>query len=355
MPTAPMTSEERGIRKAAVLVASLDRRASDRLLAELDAETARKVRGAVETLGAVPPAERAAVLHEFMRRSPHRAESGPPENRPEETGRKDRTDEGPAGIELSRRPPRRVVGRAIEPPPAPAPEGRPFAALRQAEADRLARLLAGERPQTIALVLSHLMPEQSARILAGLPAPLMTDAVRRLMDLEQTGPDILREIEEALVARLSEQVDIQRQGVAGVAALADILAAADPRAAAEILERLDRHDRSLAAKLAPPAWRFDDLRDLHDDALALVFRRAEPAVATIALIGADPELVDRILGKLPSGEAAALRRRLHQPGPLRLSDVEEARRQVAELARRLSIERRIPSPADRRRAAAMVA
>jgi flagellar motor switch protein FliG len=66
--------------------------------------------------------------------------------------------------------------------------------------------------------------------------------------------------------------------------------------------------------------------------LAKVFRAADPQVTLLALTGASRQLVDRILGRLPIREAKTFRRQMEQLGPTRLSDMERAQRQLAELA-----------------------
>ena len=65
-----------------------------------------------------------------------------------------------------------------------------------------------------------------------------------------------------------------------------------------------------------------------------------------ALVGAPEELIDRILRRFPEPQAQTVRRRLNHPGPIPLSDVEDARRQISERARRLAVEGKIqlPSP-----------
>ena len=87
-----------------------------------------------------------------------------------------------------------------------APAGHPFRFLQETEAEKLVRVLGSERPQTIALVLSHLSPVRAGAVLARLPENVQVDVIHRLVDLEETDPEILREVEEALRSRLSQQV-----------------------------------------------------------------------------------------------------------------------------------------------------
>ena len=237
-----------GLRKAAVLVASLDQAAADALLEQLTPEQSRQVRQLVVDLGDVDQQEQHRVIEEFFRVGPLLPAQCPP------------------GIELDdglarRLSLRQATADAYQPASAPLKESQPFRFLREAEADKLVRVLDGERPQTIALVLSHLPPQQAGSVLARLPGALQTEVVRRLVDLEETDAEILREVEETLQARLSEQVELQRRRVAGLAAVAGILQAADGRTGMQILDNLATHDRALAERLGSRPLAFDDLAD----------------------------------------------------------------------------------------------
>jgi flagellar motor switch protein FliG len=212
-------------------------------------------------------------------------------------------------------------------------DDRPFQFLQEAEAEKLARLLGAERPQTIALVLSHLPPERAGTVLGRLPGAMQAEVVRRLVDLEEAEPEILREVEESLQSRLSEQVQMQRRRVAGIEAVTGILEATGRHAGSRILDNLSAHDPALAERLGQRTVEFDDLAALDDEVLAEVFESAGCELLVPALVGATEELVGHMLGQVPAGEADRIRRQLKSPGPLRLSDVEEARREVTRLAR----------------------
>jgi len=333
LKTSTANTDHAGIRKAAVLVAGLDPKTADALLDALGQPQARRIRDAVVELGDIDPHEQRRVLDEFFRIRPMVPDQQPP------------------GIELDGRlarklamPPRGGSPEAEQPEPTPQLEAKPFHRLGEAEADKLARILAHERPQTVALVLSHLPPEQAGNVLTRLPGELHNDVIHRLIDLEETDPAVLRDVERALESRLSQQVRMQRRRVAGMKAVSDILRASDSRVGMKILDTLAEHDRALAERLGPQRLRFDDLVQLDDDALGAVLGRAEPELLMIALVGAPPELIDRVVRRLGESEAAQVRRQLDHPGPIRLSDVEDARSRIADLARRMAVEGRIRLP-----------
>ena len=309
-----------GIRKAAILVACLDRAAADAVLEQLAPADAQRVRQAVVVLDDVPDNEQRLVVDEFVRLGPQPA--------PGQS----------LGVELGGRLAAEIGYQQIaslgKPSSARGLRQTPFVRLRKAEDDKIARLLAGERPQTIALVLSHLSARQAGGVLSRLPPNMQTEVVRRLVDLEETDPAVLQEVEQALESRLSRQVPMQRRRVAGLRAIGGILDASESEVRLQILDNLATHDRTLAQRLAPPPMEFDDLAELDDATLAHVFRAAEPQWIMPALLGAPQEISDRVLNFLPRA-GRRLRRKLEQPGPIRLSDVETARQKIAEIAVRI--------------------
>jgi flagellar motor switch protein FliG len=142
----------------------------------------------------------------------------------------------------------------VEPPAAvaSAPEAGarpPFEFLHEATPDSLAALLAGEHPQTAALVLAHLAPVHAARVMQTLPAALQAEVVRRMIDLEETAPEILREVERQIEALLSHELRANRRRDAGLATVGAILAAAGSAGREAILSSVSGVDQGLARRL----------------------------------------------------------------------------------------------------------
>ena len=317
-----------GVRKAAILVASLDTATADKMLDQFPPEQAAQIRLAMVDLGDIDPQEQRRVIDEFFRIGPLIPQ------------------QQPAGVELDDQLARKLGKPTLQTPAADSlrPVAQPFGFLHETESDELARVLSDERPQTIALVLSHLPPQRAAEILARFDAELQPDVVRRLAHLEETDHEILRDVERVLQSRLTQRLTIERRRVVGADAIQDILQASTHQARLGVLDNLAARDRDLAERLSPPPVEFDDLLGADEATLITVFQAVEPSLAMTALVGAPPSIVDRLLRQLPAAEAELVRRKLDHPGPLRLSDIEEARRVVAQIARRLIIEGRIKLP-----------
>ena len=321
MDVATISLHDAGIRKAAILVASLDQAAADLLLRQLGQERADLVRQAVAYLDEIGAEERQRIVDEFRRIGPMVP------------------SQSTAGIELDRLPVGQTFLSAKEQAGMPVLQGDetpPFDFLRDAADEKLANLLGDERSSTVALVLSNLPPERAGEVLSRLPPTTQIEVVRRLVDLDNTDPETLAEIEKALEARWLQQFAVDRRLAAGPEAVARILAACDPAARGRILNNLAAHDQPLAERFGERAIAFEEIVQFDDAVLLAVYRAATPEVLQAAFLGAPPSLVERLLHGLSRDEAKRLRHKLAHPGPTRLSDVEEARRQIAALAQQIS-------------------
>jgi flagellar motor switch protein FliG len=325
-----MKQRQTSLRKAAILVASLDARTADLLLEQMGAEQADQVRRAILHLGEVDPGEQNEVIDDFCRIGPLLP------------------GQHPAGIELDGELARML---AVSAEPAghaaassltePIDERPPFRFLHETEFGAIMPYLRREHPQTIALVAANLPPERASTLLAQLPASLQVEVVRRLADLDETDPHVLQDVERGLQAWLTEHSSHRRRRASGLATVAAILEAAPRGARRQIMTNLTRVDRPLAGKLQTNRYTFADLVQFDDSSLIAILRAADPELIVLALAGASVELVDRVSRRLPAEQSRALAKALAHLGPTRLADVEEAQQALADLATDLETEGRI--------------
>lgn len=317
----PMSSTDDGIRKAAVFVAALDCSAADALLERLPELQARRVREAVVALQEVDSAEQRRVRDEFLR-----VRSLVP--KPE-----------PSGIELDGHLARFMVGARPgarkEDVTAEHGASPPFGFLSDTAGGDLAEALQSERPQTIALVLAHLPPRRASEVLSRLDSAGQTDVIRCLANLEEANPDVVLEVEQALQSRVARQWGICKKRVVGMKAVEGILRESGPTLSRTITQTLGTGEGGPEEPREEPAIRFEELPRMDTGSLVTLFGQAGRPLAAAALLGAPTALVNRVLGSLPREESQWLRRQLDAPGPIRLRDVEEARRRVAQLATEL--------------------
>jgi flagellar motor switch protein FliG len=349
------------LRKAAILVSSLDTRSADALLDQMGEAQAARVRNAIMDLEEVDPKEQQQIIAEFL-------------------GNQQQPDTGAGGVELELSAQSKVES-AAQGGTFEQPSGEPFAFLRQADGETIAACLERERPQIAAVVLAHLPPAHAAEVVAHLPPALRGEVLRRVARLDATEPTALRELEQHLQQSLAPYLRPETDATKGLETVEAILRASSAGVRNDMLARLFQSDALLAREMArsvapatvpakplaqpapkpqaadepeprPVELTFDDLVRLDERGWRVLLRISDPQVVHLALAGASPRLVERALAWLPREEAKRTRHKLEHPGPVSLRELDEARAELLELAYELEAEGRLRLPLPRRIAAA---
>jgi flagellar motor switch protein FliG len=359
------------LRKAAVLLRSLDVDTAAVMLGHLSAAEAATIRAAMRAVGQVATDEQADVAAELRGARPAKIASGA----------------GDVELTLSSSYAGESYGECnafSTGADDAATSAKRFDFLDNAPTPALVRHLAREHAQTIAVVLSHLPPERAAAVLAALPQKVQTETVERLSTLGETDPECVSVLKRELESWAAERDGFRTGNGRRRDTMAAILAAADAKSRGQILSNMKDHKAALAQQFSPrqserfsvdatvakpqasiprvrradtqveqrpstpspraevrlPRVDFDDLADLDSRTLSAVLRQADANILALALAGSREELVDRICEQMPKRTAREFRRQLRRLGPTRLSDVEGAQRAVAQIAARQLAERR---------------
>ncbi len=205
----------------------------------------------------------------------------------------------------------------------------PFESLRRADARQLLTFLSDEHPQTIALVLAHLSPQQSAIVLSGFDQKLQASIAHRIALMERASPDVIRTVERELDRRMSTVLGPQELStVGGVAPLVAIINRADRSTERMILEGLETVSPELAEQVRAQMFIFEDITTLDDKAIQLVLRSVESGDLALALKGVSAAVREKIMRNLSTRAAENLAEEIELLGPKRLSEVEEAQAKV---------------------------
>lgn len=214
--------------------------------------------------------------------------------------------------------------------------GQPFEFLQHADARQVLSLLNGEHPQAVALVLAHLRPEHASAIMAGLTSELQSEVAHRIALMERASPDVVQVIAESMQRKASAVLTPNElSAVGGVQPLVEIINRADPTTEKLILEGLQSRDEALADEVRSRMFVFGDIVLLEDRAMQLVLRQVETNELSVALKGATPEVRDKTLRNLSERARENLEEEIELLGPVRLSQVEEARAGIVQVIRRL--------------------
>jgi len=211
----------------------------------------------------------------------------------------------------------------------------PFGFLQKSGADNLLTFISEEHPQTIALIMSHLPAPLAAELLGGLPSQKQLEVIRRVANMEQTSPEVVRDVEKSLESRMTSTFSQQLEKAGGVSAVAQILNVTDRMTNKAILENLEQEDTELVDQIRRLMFVFDDLLKLDDKSIRSLLKEVENSQWALALKGASEELKAKVLGNLSQRAAAMLQEEMEYLGPVRVSDVEVVQQVIVDTVRRL--------------------
>ena len=205
----------------------------------------------------------------------------------------------------------------------------------------LANTLKSEHPQTISLVLSNMELRQATEVIGHLPAQVQSDVIVRMAHLERVDKNIIEEIENVLKEQLESIGVVEGRRLGGVEVVAGMLNQMNRTMESEILESIEESNPELADKIKQLMFTFEDLLKTDDKGTQLLLKEISSEDLTLALKGASEALKDKILNNMSERAAKMLREDLEAMGPVRVSDVEKAQVKIAMIAKKLSEEGKI--------------
>ncbi len=211
----------------------------------------------------------------------------------------------------------------------------PFAFLQKAESENLLTFIQNEHPQTIALILAHLNPTKASEILVGLPNQKQIEVVKRIANMEQTNPEVIKEVERGLEHRLSDIVSQTFEKAGGVDAVAEMLNLADRTTEKGIMEGLEAEDPDLVESIRRLMFVFEDILLVNDKGIQSVLKEVENDALSLALKTASEDLKQKIFKNMSERAAQLIAEDMQYMGPVRVSDVEGAQQKIVDVVRRL--------------------
>jgi flagellar motor switch protein FliG len=211
-------------------------------------------------------------------------------------------------------------------------------ALKWMDAGTAADLVKNEHPQIIATILVHLEFDQAGEILKHFTERLRNDVLLRIATLDGVQPSALKELNEALSRVLSGSVQHKKMAVGGVRHAAEILNFVGSTAETQILDNVREYDPDLAQKILDEMFVFENLLDIDDRGIQTILREVQSDQLVIALKGSIEEMREKVFKNMSQRAAEMLRDDLETKGPVRLSEVETAQKEILKIARRLAEE-----------------
>lgn len=314
--------EMSGIKKAAHLLISLGAETSAEILRHLPDGMIQKVSYEIANIDFVNPADREAILDEFLEMS---------------RARQYVID---GGVDYAREVLNRALGaqrakEVIDMLTQIQLRERPFNIARKADPMQLKNLLMNEQPQTVALILCYMQPDKAALILAEFPLELQTEIAERIGTITRTSPKVIEKIEKVIENKFSSYVENETETVGGVNTLVEILNSVGRGTEKNILHALDDRHPDLADEVRANLFTFEDITTLQNADVQKVLRLVDNDDLMLALKGVADDIRNFIFSNMSQRAVETMKEDMQFMGPARLSAVEESQQKIVAIIRTL--------------------
>ncbi|KQO98233.1 flagellar motor switch protein FliG [Leifsonia sp. Leaf264] len=316
-------NELTGPEKTAIILMNLDSDAAAGMLQELSEEEHEEIASAIVRMQKVSADVTEAVLDDFYALAL--------DGRVGARGGKDKAEEllslalgGEKAAGLMHRVTNSMAGRSFE-------------FLYTVDPGQVAALLEGELPQTIALVMVHLPSAHASNIMSELRDPLRTDIAECIAETTSATPEAISAIASSLKSRAAAVVGTRSQAevVGGVQPLVDIINRAPVETEKAVLAGLDLRNPALAEEIRSKLLTFLDIIKLEARDVQQVLRGIDAVILATAMKGAPDPVQQKIRENLSERNRELLDDELDAMGPIRQSQVEEARAEIVRAIRGL--------------------
>ncbi|MBS7303882.1 MAG: flagellar motor switch protein FliG [Lachnospiraceae bacterium] len=212
---------------------------------------------------------------------------------------------------------------------------KPFEFIRKTEPSQLLNFIQDEHPQTIALILAYLSPQQASSIISALPQERQADVAKRVAMMDRTSPDVIKEVEKVLESKLASLVNQDYTIIGGVDQVVEILNAVDRGTEKHIMETLEIEEPELADEIRKKMFVFEDILLLDDRAIQRVLHDVDNNDLAMALKGSNEQVQNAIFNNLSKRLASMIKEDMEFMGPVRMKDVEEAQQKIVNIIRKL--------------------
>ncbi|TVP88913.1 MAG: flagellar motor switch protein FliG [Pseudomonadaceae bacterium] len=208
--------------------------------------------------------------------------------------------------------------------------------LKWMEPRAVADVIRYEHPQIMAIVVAYLDPDMAAEVVSYFDPKVRLDVLLRVSALNTVQPSALKELNEILEKQFAGNSNTSRAAMGGIKRTADIMNFLESSTEAQLIEQIREIDEDLSSKIEDLMFVFDNLSDIDDRGIQALLREVSSEVLIVALKGADEALKEKILRNMSKRASELLQDDLEAKGPVRISEVEQAQKEILTIARRMA-------------------
>ena len=200
----------------------------------------------------------------------------------------------------------------------------------------IAEIIRIEHPQIVAIVLSYLEYKQAADVLSYFPEHLRADVMLRIANLDSIQPEAMRELNDVIEAQFSGNSRLKMSAMGGLKTAAQILNNMELILESEILDNIREIEPDVGQAIQDLMFEFEDISDLLDKDVQTILREIPSNQLLLALKNVSGKVKQKIFKNMSKRAAQMLQEDLDLKGPVKISDVEAAQKEILTTLRRLS-------------------
>ncbi|WP_441005267.1 flagellar motor switch protein FliG [Xanthomonas sp. WHRI 1810A] len=208
--------------------------------------------------------------------------------------------------------------------------------LKWMEPRAVADVIRFEHPQIQAIVVAYLDADQAGEVLGHFDHKVRLDIILRVSSLNTVQPAALKELNQILEKQFSGNANTSRTSLGGIKRAADIMNFLDSSMEGLLMDSIREVDEDLSTQIEDLMFVFNNLSDVDDRGIQALLREVSSDVLVLALKGSDEAIKEKIFKNMSKRAAELLRDDLEAKGPVRVSDVETAQKEILTIARRMA-------------------
>ncbi|MGR3886205.1 flagellar motor switch protein FliG [Pseudomonas sp. 1152_12] len=208
--------------------------------------------------------------------------------------------------------------------------------LKWMEPRAVADVIRYEHPQIQAIVVAYLDPDQAGEVLGHFDHKVRLDIILRVSSLNTVQPAALKELNTILEKQFSGNSNASRTTLGGIKRAADIMNFLDSSVEGQLMDSIREIDDTLSGQIEDLMFVFNNLSDVDDRGIQALLREVSSDVLVLALKGSDDGVQEKIFKNMSKRASELLRDDLEAKGPVRVSDVETAQKEILTIARRMA-------------------
>ena len=205
----------------------------------------------------------------------------------------------------------------------------------------VAEMVRQEHPQIIAIVLAYLESDQAAEVLSLLPDQVRPDVIMRVATIDGIPPAAFEELDSVMEKQFQGTENVKSSSVGGIRAAAEMLNLVDGSTEEGILSSIKESDQALSEQIQDEMFVFDNIGDLDDRSIQTLLREVDSNDLPKAVKGADQAVREKIMRNMSRRASEMLSEDIDAVGPVRVSEVEAAQKEILSVVRRLADEGQI--------------